>query len=154
MRSGEDLVVVTPSRRTSSGSLASVCATRFCTCTCAVSRLVPSLKVTVRVMTPSLVDWEYMYSEFSTPLIACSSGAATVSEMVLGLAPGYTAFTTTVGGTTSGYSLTGRRVREISPTRKMMIETTPAKIGRLMKKSERFMAKFGQSSGWDGGKPE
>src|SRR3954470_17846108 len=47
----------------------------------------------------------------------------------------------TVGGTTSGYSLMGSCVSEIAPTRKMMIERTPAKIGRLMKKSEIFMGK-------------
>src|SRR6478735_8435162 len=47
--------------------------------------------------------------------------------------------TTTVGGTTSGYSLTGRRKSEIAPTRKITIEITPAKIGRLMKNSEMFM---------------
>jgi hypothetical protein len=41
---------------------------------------------------------------FSTPLIASSSGVATVSAITLGLAPGYCARTTTDGGTTSGYS--------------------------------------------------
>ena len=45
----------------------------------------------------------------STPLIACSSGDATVSAMTCGLAPGYMARTTTVGGTTSGYSLIGKQ---------------------------------------------
>ena len=44
---------------------------------------------------------------FSVPLISCSSGAATVSAITLGLAPGYWARTTTVGGTTSGYSEIG-----------------------------------------------
>src|SRR4051812_8451900 len=47
----------------------------------------------------------------------------------------------TVGGTTSGYSLMGSWRREIAPTRKITIERTPAKIGRLMKKSEIFMGK-------------
>src|SRR5476651_2116410 len=47
--------------------------------------------------------------------------------------------TTTVGGTTSGYSLIGSWNSEIAPTMKMRIERTPAKIGRLMKKSEMFM---------------
>ena len=45
-----------------------------------------------------------MYIMFSTPLIASSSGVATVSAITFGLAPGYTARTCTVGGTTSGYS--------------------------------------------------
>ena len=44
---------------------------------------------------------------FSTPLISCSSGAATVSAITFGFAPGYCARTTTVGGTTSGYSEIG-----------------------------------------------
>ena len=43
----------------------------------------------------------------STPLICCSSGDATVSAMTFGFAPGYVARTTTVGGTTCGYSLIG-----------------------------------------------
>src|SRR5579884_442204 len=60
--------------------------------------------------------------------------------MVFGFAPGYRAETTTVGGTTSGYSLTGRRNREMAPTSRMTVDSTPAKIGRLMKKSEKFMA--------------
>ncbi len=50
----------------------------------------------------------------------------------------------TVGGTTSGYSLIGRRVRAMAPTRKMTMERTPAKIGRLMKKSEKFMGVGGE----------
>ena len=37
-------------RCTSGGSRGSACATRFCTCTCALSRSVPSAKVTVSVM--------------------------------------------------------------------------------------------------------
>ncbi len=44
---------------------------------------------------------------FSVPLICSSSGEATVSAITLGLAPGNCAFTTTVGGTTSGYSEIG-----------------------------------------------
>src|SRR5258708_7515575 len=46
-----------------------------------------------------------------------------------------------VGGTTSGYSLIGRRHRAMNPRRKMMVESTPAKIGRRMKKLEKFIAK-------------
>jgi hypothetical protein len=70
----------------------------------------------------------------STPLISCSSGAATVSAMTWGLAPGYWARTTTVGGTTSGYSEMGKPKAEIAPRTKMIIDKTPAKIGRSMKK--------------------
>ena len=43
--------------RTSSGSRGSACCTRFCTSCCARSRSVPSLKVTVSVIVPSLVAW-------------------------------------------------------------------------------------------------
>jgi hypothetical protein len=44
---------------------------------------------------------------FSTPLIACSSGAATVSASVSALAPGKAAVTTTVGGAMLGYCAIG-----------------------------------------------
>ena len=81
-------VVVTPSVRTSSGSFGKACATRFCTCTWALSTSVPSLNVTVVVNTPSPVACEKMYNEPSTPLIACSNGEATVSAIVFGFAPG------------------------------------------------------------------
>ncbi|EEF58872.1 hypothetical protein Cflav_PD1705 [Pedosphaera parvula Ellin514] len=140
VKSGDCLIVVTPRRRTSSGNFGKACETRFCTCTCALSTSVPNANVTVRVMTPSPVAWENIYNEFSTPLTACSNGAATVSEIVLGLAPGYVAITTMVGGTISGYSLIGNRNIDIKPSRKIIIDNTPAKIGRLMKKCEKFMA--------------
>ena len=60
MMSGELLRVVTPWRRTSSGRRGSATATRFCTSTCAVSRSVPSAKVTVIVTLPSAVEFELM----------------------------------------------------------------------------------------------
>src|SRR5206468_10562847 len=44
-----------------------------------------------------------------------------------------------VGGTTSGYSLMGSRHTAIAPTMKITIESTPAKMGRRMKKWEKFM---------------
>jgi hypothetical protein len=59
------------------------------------------LKVTVSCSTPSEPATDFMYIMSSTPLIASSSGVATVSAITLGLAPGYTARTTTEGGTTS-----------------------------------------------------
>lgn len=68
-------------------------------------------------------------------------GVATVSAMTRGLAPGYCARTTTVGGTTSGYSEIGRALIESSPARKMSTESTAAKIGRSMKNFERFMGR-------------
>jgi hypothetical protein len=53
-------MVVMPSRRTSSGSRGSACPTRFCTNCWALSTSVPSLKVTVSVMSPSVVAWLLM----------------------------------------------------------------------------------------------
>jgi hypothetical protein len=44
---------------------------------------------------------------FSTPLISCSSGVATVAATVLASAPGYWARTTILGGAISGYWATG-----------------------------------------------
>ncbi len=139
VRSGEALSTVIPMRVTSSGSFGSVRVTRFCTCTCAVSRLVPRAKVMVRVSLPSAVAWEDIYSMFSTPVIACSSGAATVSPMTFGLAPGKLARTTTVGGTTSGYSLIGSWNSEMAPAIRINSERTAAKIGRVIKNFEKFI---------------
>jgi hypothetical protein len=81
-------LVVTPSFLTSSGSLGWAMATRFCTNTCAMSRLVPSSNTTSIVSTPSLVLREVMYSIRSTPLISCSIGVPTVLATVTALAPG------------------------------------------------------------------
>src|SRR5215831_14836459 len=44
-----------------------------------------------------------------------------------------------VGGTTSGYSLIGSRHMDSRPTMKTTIDNTPAKIGRRMKKCEKFI---------------
>src|ERR1700761_4867489 len=77
---------------------------------------------------------------FSTPLICSSSGVATVSAIVFGLAPGNWAFTTTDGGTTSGYSEIGSCVIAIRPARKMTTEIAPATMGRSIKKRDRFTA--------------
>src|SRR3990170_1630396 len=74
----------------------------------------------------------------STPLIASSSGVATVSAMTLGFAPGYCARTTTDGGTTSGYSEIGKPRNAIRPAISISSDSTPAKIGRSMKNLDRF----------------
>src|SRR5258708_77353 len=118
VRSGELLTVVTPSRCTSSGRRGIAWLTRFCTSCWARSGGVPSLKVTVSVIRPSEVACEAMYSMPSTPLICSSIGAATVSAIVCGLAPGYVATTTTDGGTTSGYS-------EVVPPSVVVVATYP-----------------------------
>ena len=57
---GDFFLVVTPIRLTSSGSLASATATRFCTSTWAVSRFVPSSNVTSRFIWPSFVHFDDM----------------------------------------------------------------------------------------------
>src|SRR6185295_8332270 len=75
----------------------------------------------------------------STPLICTSIGVATVSAITFGLAPGYCARTTTVGGATSGYSEIGSAGIDSNPPRKISIDSTPAKIGRSMKNLEKFM---------------
>ncbi len=131
--------VVTPCRRTSSGNRASAWLTRFCTRTAASSGSVPGLKVTVIASTPSEPATDLMYIMSSTPLIASSSGVATVSAMTFGLAPGYTVRTITEGGMTSGYSLIGRIGIAIRPAAKITIDSTAAKIGRSMKNLEKSM---------------
>src|SRR6266550_376735 len=77
----------------------------------------------------------------STPLICSSIGAATVSAITLGLAPGYCARTTTDGGTTSGYSEIGIWRSAKSPATKISTDSTPAKIGRSMKNLEIFISR-------------
>src|SRR3989344_2508566 len=76
---------------------------------------------------------------FSTPLICSSSGAATVSAMTLGLAPGNWARTTTEGGTTSGYSEMGSLKMAMTPAMKTRMDRTAAKIGLSTKRVEMFM---------------
>ncbi len=58
VRSGERFSVIRPTWRTTSGRRGSACVTRFCVCTCAISRLVPSRKVTVIEKLPSGVATE------------------------------------------------------------------------------------------------
>ena len=60
VRSGALLTVVMPRRRTSSGRRGSAWPTRFWTSCCALSTSVPSRKVTVSVITPSVVAWLLM----------------------------------------------------------------------------------------------
>src|SRR5438105_39546 len=77
-----------------------------------------------------------MYSMFSTPLTCCSMGAATVSATTWALAPGYDADTSTVGGVISGYCATGSVKAAMKPPSTVTMDSTEAKIGRLMKKRE------------------
>ena len=127
---------MTPILRTSAGSRGCAMATRFCTCTWAMSRLVPSSKLTWIENRPSAVEFEYMYSMFSTPLICCSIGVTTVEATTSALAPGYWPVTLMIGGAISGYCAIGRRENDTPPRMTNTIETTAAKIGRSMKKCE------------------
>src|SRR5215469_12126277 len=76
---------------------------------------------------------------FSTPLICCSSGVATVRATVSADAPGYTVVICTVGGTISGYCATGNTSRAPSPRSVTNVLRTIAKRGRSMKKCARRM---------------
>src|SRR3984885_3980258 len=143
IRSGEAFCPCTPILRTSAGSRGCAMATRFCTCTWAMSRLVPSSKLTWIEKRPSAVDCEYMYNMFSTPLICCSIGVTTVEATPSALAPGYWPVTLIVGGAISGYCSTASRENDTPPRITKTIETTAAKIGRSMKKCERRMASVG-----------
>src|ERR1700749_3272349 len=73
---------------------------------------------------------------FSTPLICCSIGVATVAATTSALAPGYCPETLMIGGAISGYCATGSRENDTPPRITNTIETTAAKIGRSMKKCE------------------
>src|SRR5207302_9296514 len=109
---------------------------RFCTSTWAILTLVPNSKVTSRLYEPSLLLCDDMYIMPSTPLTCCSIGAATVSATTLALAPGYDADTSTVGGAISGYCAIGSVMSAMPPARVITIDSTEAKIGRLMKNLE------------------
>src|SRR5437764_15402468 len=77
-----------------------------------------------------------MYIIPSTPFTCCSIGAATVSATTWALAPGYEAETSTVGGVISGYCAMGKVQPAMLPASTMTIDSTEAKIGRLMKNWE------------------
>jgi len=60
MMLGDFFFVDTPFCFTASGSLGMASETRFCTSTWAMSRSVPTAKVTVSFIWPSLVDFDSM----------------------------------------------------------------------------------------------
>ena len=83
---------------------------------------------------------------FSVPLICSSSGDATVSAITLGLAPGNCAFTTTVGGTTSGYSEIGSWKTEAQlEERAQRLRESNRLDGVLLTRSEEGMSLFDAS---------
>ncbi len=83
-----DFVTFRPSCCTTCGRSGVASGSLFCTCTCAMSGLVPAAKVSVMVAVPesSLVD--DMYRRLSRPLICCSITCVTVSSTVFADAPG------------------------------------------------------------------
>ena len=84
----EPFSTATPCRRTSCGSLDSACLTRLLTFSAAWSTSVPISKVTSICTSPFDDEFEFMYSMPSTPLMAFSSGAATVCSSTSAEAPG------------------------------------------------------------------
>src|SRR5579875_2944876 len=105
----------------------------------------PQCEGEVSVMVPSLVACEDEYSIPCAPLIDCSSGVATVWAMTSGLAPGYCARTTTVGGTTCGYSLIGNWNTAMPPAIRNSSDNTAAMIGRSTKNWAMFFMGSTQS---------
>src|SRR5579871_2883591 len=97
----------------------------------------------VRVSCPLPVDWLLMYSIPSTPLIACSSGVATVRAITSAEAPGYRVVTLIVGGTMFGYWEIGSVDMVARPPNTMNMFRTIAKRGCSMKKWVSFMAGLG-----------
>ncbi|CFO02790.1 Uncharacterised protein [Bordetella pertussis] len=73
------LVTRMPCCCTSSGSSGWATASLFCTCTCAVSGLVPCENVSVIDMLPSELLSDEMYCRLSMPFICCSMTCTTVS---------------------------------------------------------------------------
>ncbi len=84
----ERFCTTSPWRDTSAGRSGRARWTRLLTLMAFWSGLVPISNVTVRFIVPEPVDVESWYSMFSTPLICCSSGAATVAATVSAVAPG------------------------------------------------------------------
>ncbi|MOA12847.1 hypothetical protein D3C78_1328710 [compost metagenome] len=82
------LVTRMPCCCTSCGNSGCASASLFCTCTCAVSGLVPCLKVSVMDMLPSELLSDEMYCKPSRPFICCSMTCTTVSCTVCADAPG------------------------------------------------------------------
>src|SRR5258708_17555144 len=75
----------------------------------------------------------------STPLMAFSSGAATVCSITAAEAPGKLAVTVTTGGAISGYCAIGRLRIAASPAITMKSDSTAAKMGRSMKRRENIV---------------
>jgi hypothetical protein len=86
--SGLAFATMTPCCVTSAGNRGCARATLFCTCTSAMSWLVPVAKLKVMVAVPLLLDVEVKYNRLSMPVSCCSMICVTVDSMVAALAPG------------------------------------------------------------------
>src|SRR5262245_8947021 len=139
---GDFFLTVMPRRLTRSGRIGWARLTRFCTSTWAMFRSVPTLKVIVSAYEPSFAHCDDMYIIPSTPLTCCSMGAATAWATSCALAPGYVHVTCTVGGVTGGNCAIASRYIEIPPASVVTIDSTLAKIGRLMKNREITVVSF------------
>ena len=133
---------VTPYWRTTSGNVLVAVCTRLFTLIMAWSGSVPTLKETIRFISPLEAEVEFIYNISSTPFTCCSIGAATVSAMTSGLAPGYLADTCTVGGVRSGYCSIGSMVIDTIPNSTIKSDITVEKIGRLIKNLENIRPSY------------
>src|SRR5258708_31353665 len=87
----------------------------------------PRLDVDVMLSMPAIVETCF------------SSGVATVAAIVVGLAPGSTAVTVSVGKSTFGRSLTGNCRYATMPKKRIAIMTSVVMMGRLMNSVVKLM---------------
>ena len=83
-----DWVTRMPACWTCAGSNGVASCSLFCTCTCAMSGLVPAAKVSVVVAVPESSALDDIYSRLLSPLICCSITCTTVFSTVSAEAPG------------------------------------------------------------------
>ncbi len=82
------LATTTPCLVTSDGRRGVASETLFCTCTWAMSGLVPFSNVSVMLTRPLELDEELKYSRWSMPVSCCSITWVTFFSVVSALAPG------------------------------------------------------------------
>lgn len=86
--SGLAFATTTPCCVTCEGSSGWAIVTLFCTCTCAMSGLVPVANVRMICDWPLALEVELKYSRLSIPVSCCSITWVTVDSIVWALAPG------------------------------------------------------------------
>src|ERR1700730_11604986 len=128
-----DLVTRMPVCCTCAGSNGVASCNLFCTCTCAMSGLVPAAKVSVVVAWPESSALDERYSRWSSPLICCSITCTTVFSTVSAEAPAYVDVIWIDGGAMVGYCSIGIERIDNPPDSMNRIAITIAKIGRQMK---------------------